>query len=893
MKDYREILSDAGFQPAEIHENGLQDVPWLQYAEPRRDQGWKLHVSTRSDLMASFLARIAPVLRRYRQPFKLPASDEAAFRLNSGDAGASQIGKIVTLYPDSDARAAEIGGHLASELSGWPGPVIENEIRLTSDAPVYARYGGFRNQTHITKMGLSVPVVLAPDGQSVPDMRDIPAYQALGIANPFQGSIEPASAPLIANRYLVIGPLALARRRKVLLGVDIQEGAVCVLKVAKRHAAIDVSGLDAAQRLNREYSLMLNLRPGTAIPAPIELIDRDDDVVLATAHIDGNNLMEAQSSLAIDDHALAGVVVKLLQLIRALHGRHLVFGDITPVNFILAGDGEVFGVDLELCRNPGDSSVSRAGTHGFAPPEVLSGRPYSYQDDLYSLAATVYFLVTGVNLSALPNAALALARRDTVPGAWVPVLDLLLSCPPGTADQALKAAIDAVNELRHTKPGPAGDTVWRSSSRGAGPRPAPGATAAAEGWEPVIASVGRATAALADWRSPGPGIWRSSHPTSPGETSRTFYSGDAGIAYGLLRIGLATQQPSLVEISIAAAERLWQTRHSAVKNLPGLMVGEAGVGLLFLTLHQLLGEDIWLDRADATSRDIRHLGLESPDLLHGTAGQGLFYTWLFRYTGDHQHLDAAKSIARHLHHIRQAAEFGLAWKLPYGYGGLSGQVYPGMAHGTAGVGYFMAELGRATQEDLCTDLAAQSAATLISVLTSRSTPIPARHSAGPWEGQTWCHGSAGMVLALLLIGGASPAQSILEAAKQSIEESAAAASRLGPTQCHGLAGLIEVLLELSSVTHDRRYFSQAARLGTRLVDYFSTETSMGWRICSERHDTFTPEFMIGAIGSASALARLSHAECFRHFLTWPGEAFRSSVPSPSAPTQPQNAEKPL
>jgi serine/threonine protein kinase len=874
------ILLQAGFLSYEIHEQGFFPMRWLQVDQPIRDQGWKLHLSTRSDELEPFLGRIAPILRRAGQPFKLLATAEAVSRLNGGEEGATQVGKVVTIYPNSDDTAVEMGSYLATVLSGWPGPTIDNEIRIARNSPVYARYGGFRSKSRLTKIGLSIPTLIAPDGESVPDMRTIATYQALGIANPFPEALEPSNSPLIGNRYLAVGLLAQTRRHKLLIGVDIDTGLVGVLKVAKRHAAIDSAGRDSAQRLGAEWALMNQLKHIARIASPMAFVERDDDVVLITERIDGPNLLQARSASAMGSQVLADIILQMFRLVQAFHAEHLVFGDISPTNFVLADDGFLYGVDLELSRRPGDSSTSRAGTPGFASPEVLSGRPYSYDDDLYSLAANVYFLTTGINLSALPKAHLALARRDMVPDNWVPVIDTLLSGPDTSTDDSLSAAIRTVRTLR--------DVEFSAKENARRESQIHSAQLASENnyshhdvedWKRLSAALGVAVASIADWRSAGLGVWNSQHPTSRGESSRTFYSGDSGIAYGLLRIGLTTEDLSLVEVSIAAAERLWRFRGSIHDKLPGLIVGETGVGLLFLTLYEILGEATWLDRAVELSRDVRRLEAESPDLLHGIAGQGLFYTWLFSYTSDAGQLEAAKSIARRLGNVRETSDFGPAWRLPDGYGGLSGQIYLGMAHGTAGVGFFLAELLRIAADDWEGSLMSEVTASLTSAVTdSASGPDLGVHPQSPWQSGAWCHGSPGIALALLHASRAMRDPALLDIARKGIEHAISRASRQGPTQCHGLAGTIEVLLEAFSVTGDSRYFTEACRLGDRLATYFVVDTAAGPFMCSEHPEVLTPEFMVGTIGCAAVLARLCNPEQFRHFLMCPKEAFHRASP---------------
>ncbi len=80
-----------------------------------------------------------------------------------------------------------------------------------------------------------------------------------------------------------------------------------------------------------------------------------------------------------------------------LHAQSIVHGDIKPRNLVMSRAGAVV-VDFGLAARVGHGSgnfVSSAGTARFMAPEVFMGDPISPRSDLYSLAASVWNLLSG------------------------------------------------------------------------------------------------------------------------------------------------------------------------------------------------------------------------------------------------------------------------------------------------------------------------------------------------------------------------------------------------------------------------------------------------------------------------------------------------------------------
>jgi hypothetical protein len=867
---FRAILLDAGFPAQDIRLEVDPPALWLSVGEPARRQGWKLHVSSRTDRVQDMIACAAPVLRGRLAPFKVAASMAKVELLNSARGGHSQVGKVMTIYPPDDREAVVLGELLAHELNGFPGPVIDNEIRLSPAAPVYARYGSFDNRKQRTKLGNEVRVIEGPEGELVPDRRTIPMHRALNVPSPFPTGVESSFGPLLEERFLIVGELVTTGHSVIYVGVDLDAGESCVLKVVKRHAGIDRLGRDYADRLDHEWQLLRSLGRLAAVPRPVAFFQNADHAHLVMETIDGETLFEHAREW--EPHAIpwqigrVRLVTQLLGHVRELHAAGVVLGDLSPTNILVEPTGALRIIDFEGASGPGRTSPPTSfGTHGYSHPRLFDGTTAAPEHDLYSLAAIIYYLVTGTDLSRIPQADELLRRGNLLDHPWRAIVHALVGVSPATVSAVLE---DVERSLRAMLNG----VPWRSPTLldGAEDRDGDLATLRRQ-----VAELGTTIAGLA-CRDGRPGMWVSRHPGSPGERQRDLFTGDAGIAYALLRIGLATGRTDLVAVAVEAAERL-HAQAVGAEALPGLFIGEAGVGLLFLALGEVLGDASWINRGVEVSRRVARMAHDSPDLLHGLAGRGLLHIWAHGYTAESEDLAAAVAIARRLGETCERFPAGPFWRIPPGYGDLDADLLYGIAHGSAGIAYFLAELARASVDGWPISMLDEIAASLRQATrTNPATGLPDWPDApdGPFRGGVWCHGSAGMALAFLQLHRALGQADLLDDAARAADSALALAHHIGPTQCHGLAGLLEVYLDLHAETGATRALNAARQLGEFLRSAYVVPTPSGPMISSEAPNVFTCDFMVGSGGGAAALARLLQPERFGHFLRAPREAFR-------------------
>lgn len=81
------------------------------------------------------------------------------------------------------------------------------------------------------------------------------------------------------------------------------------------------------------------------------------------------------------------------------HEAGIIHRDVKPENLMLDEEGRVWVIDFGIARRAGQEAITRVGmvmgTPLFLPPEQLGGSEPDTRNDVYSLGATAYFLLTG------------------------------------------------------------------------------------------------------------------------------------------------------------------------------------------------------------------------------------------------------------------------------------------------------------------------------------------------------------------------------------------------------------------------------------------------------------------------------------------------------------------
>jgi serine/threonine protein kinase len=134
---------------------------------------------------------------------------------------------------------------------------------------------------------------------------------------------------------------------------------------------------------------------------------------LVQSYISGQTLEQyIKVGRTFTESEIKQVATELLEILIYLHGMHppVIHRDIKPSNILLGERsahhvGQVYLVDFGSVQNVLDTEGGTrtvVGTYGYMPPEQFGGRTVP-TSDLYSLGATLIYLVTGTHPADLPQ----------------------------------------------------------------------------------------------------------------------------------------------------------------------------------------------------------------------------------------------------------------------------------------------------------------------------------------------------------------------------------------------------------------------------------------------------------------------------------------------------------
>jgi len=149
------------------------------------------------------------------------------------------------------------------------------------------------------------------------------------------------------------------------------------------------------------------------IPKLYEYFSENGEFYLVQEYIEGKTLTEkVEKEGPLSESAVKEILKSLLSVLECVHSIQIIHRDIKPDNIILREiDGKPVLIDFGAVResmgtivnSQGNSTSSVViGTPGFMPSEQAAGRPV-YSSDLYSLALTMIYLLTGKTALDLPT----------------------------------------------------------------------------------------------------------------------------------------------------------------------------------------------------------------------------------------------------------------------------------------------------------------------------------------------------------------------------------------------------------------------------------------------------------------------------------------------------------
>lgn len=841
-------------------------------------QGWKLHVSTRSQDSTAALRAALPVLREAMVPFKF-LMDPWSVRFTNGKLwprGSS--GKFMAVYPPDEETFRAVATALATALREFTGPYVLSDRRCPDSTTAYYRYGGFTGNPQVRDDGAFNLMIKAPDGSLYPDERP-PYWNAppwldrdpFGLPavdpEPDPAASDEAADHLLDGRFRVETALHFSNRGGVYRAHDTRTGRAVIIKEARPHVGLGSGDIECVELLGKEHRLLTRLADTGHFVAPVSLFAEWEHHFLAEELVEGPQLSQISISenplytleltpagLAAYHGRMLGMFGQLTEAIAAAHRAGIVLGDLSWTNVLVEeATGRIRVIDLEGAIEEGVDPQLGLFTKGISSPDMVASGTCRQRDDWYALGSMMFgAIMLANNLVGYHPPALARVLdevcRDLGVPADLPELVRELTgraAAPAEWDPAVLAK--RIAALSVTEP-----AAW--------PQLIPLARPAAE------QLAGERLAGLRDRvRTTVEGTVGYLHATATPERTDRLFPADLGV-FETNPLGLAFGACGVLHtlrtVTGEVPDRFlaWVLGQDAdpAHLPPGLYHGLAGIAWVLAESGQAAYAGRLLRAANADP-----LALARAGVLHGAAGLGLANLRLWQLTGDDDLLAAAVRVGRHLADTAEYDDRGAYWRRSADplTGGADGGIPLGYGHGPAGVALFQLYLTKASGDDAHLELGRRAldyelahAQALNPVVTSfpsyadRSEPVLRSY---------WDQGTAGVVTTLVryLAATGDPAlRDWLPRLLPDICRKYAVSAQL----FHGLAGLGNAVLDVAEFTGDEALLAEAWRVAEGVLQ-FAIDTPEGIAFPGEQAVRESADLATGGAGVALFLHRLAQA----------------------------------
>ncbi|MBF2029804.1 MAG: serine/threonine protein kinase [Oscillatoriales cyanobacterium C42_A2020_001] len=268
----------------------------------------------------------------------------------------------------------------------------------------------------------------------------------------------------LANRYDVERSLGRQTGRRTLLAKDTQTDEWVVIKVLLLGDEFDWQDLKLFEREAKTLESLSH----PAIPRYLDYLELDEPdgkgFALVQSYVEGRSLEDhLKAGRSFSEYEVKQLADALLEILIYLHSHTppVIHRDIKPSNILLTNrsgnsPGQVYLVDFGSVQNlvaQEGGTITVVGTYGYMPPEQFGGR-VTPASDLYSLGATLIFLITGRHPTELPqtNFQIQFEKYAQITSSFACWLQWLTQ---PALDQRLDSAETALRSLRFPQMRPA------------------------------------------------------------------------------------------------------------------------------------------------------------------------------------------------------------------------------------------------------------------------------------------------------------------------------------------------------------------------------------------------------------------------------------------------------
>lgn len=214
------------------------------------------------------------------------------------------------------------------------------------------------------------------------------------------------SQTIIGDRYLIIERVGQGGMGAVYKALDTRlDNATVAIKEMSSKALPDGDIDQTVESFKREAAILTTLRH-SALPRVTDFFsDGEDRWYLVMDFIEGETLQSVFDRRGrIPEAEVLNWAYQIAAVLDYLHHLNtpVIIRDLKPANIMLTASNEIKLIDFGIARHfmgekRPDSTFMGYGSQGFAPPEQYGESQTDVRSDLYSLGATLHYLLSGID----------------------------------------------------------------------------------------------------------------------------------------------------------------------------------------------------------------------------------------------------------------------------------------------------------------------------------------------------------------------------------------------------------------------------------------------------------------------------------------------------------------
>ncbi len=304
-----------------------------------RGMFWKVHISPKIEDFEIVKKIVHKIATEFGVTYKRVVDRDAMYLLSSVGVPASQIGKLITLYPSTVSIAKNLLNRLYDELKHYDGIEVISDRPYRDSKVIWYRYG-----THSpleTEKEERKPYFVLPEN----------------ITDPFVSEDQFLTGSIIQKQYTFIKILRRKGEGNIYLAKNKKDEQV-VIKEVRKNVYISPNIKKTAQKeFEFQFISRVNNNKNLNIPKAIEKIEEKYSIFYVYAYVQGNSLENfpalvrfMESTSKDKSEILKNIIFQLLNSMRELSFLGIDKLDIHPGNFIISNN-KLFWIDLDYCES--------------------------------------------------------------------------------------------------------------------------------------------------------------------------------------------------------------------------------------------------------------------------------------------------------------------------------------------------------------------------------------------------------------------------------------------------------------------------------------------------------------------------------------------------------------